>query len=54
MYHPAAALHQPALKELVEKDFDALREIIAQARAEAARTVEAQQSEEKAQQMRLF
>ncbi len=54
MYHPAAALHQPALKELVEKDFDALREILAQARAEAARPAEAQHSEEKAQQMRLF
>lgn len=52
MYHPAAALHQPALKELVEKDFDRLGEILAQVRAEAAASDE--QPEEKPQQMRLF
>ncbi|MCX7623866.1 MAG: uracil-DNA glycosylase [Thermomicrobium sp.] len=52
MYHPAAALHQPALKELVEKDFDKLREIVAQARAEAAAAADA--PPEQPQQMRLF
>ncbi len=55
MYHPAAALHQPALKELVEKDFEKLGEIITQVRAEAA-SAAAQTDErgEKPQQMRLF
>lgn len=32
MYHPAAALHQPALKRAVEEDFRKLPHIIAQAR----------------------
>ncbi len=31
MYHPAAALHQPALREAVEEDFRRLPEIIRQA-----------------------
>lgn len=53
MYHPAAALHQPALKELVEKDFEKLGEIITQVRAEIATTAD-DQPEEKPQQMRLF
>lgn len=54
MYHPAAALHQPALKELVEKDFDKLREILAQVRAEAAAAAAEEPPPEKPQQMRLF
>lgn len=32
MYHPAAALHQPALKHEVEEDFRKLPQILAQAR----------------------
>lgn len=35
MYHPAAALHQPALREAVEEDFRRLPEIIRQAAQEA-------------------
>jgi len=31
MYHPAAALHQPSLKSIVENDFARLPELIAQA-----------------------
>lgn len=53
MYHPAAALHQPALKELVERDFEKLRSILAQVRAEQA-TQQSEEPEEKPQQMRLF
>ncbi len=53
MYHPAAALHQPALKELVEKDFEKLGEIISQARAETAAMPD-DAPQEKPQQMRLF
>lgn len=53
MYHPAAALHQPALKELVERDFEKLRSILAQVRAEQG-TQQSEEPEEKPQQMRLF
>jgi len=35
MYHPAAALHQPALKRELEEDFRKLPQIIAQARRES-------------------
>ncbi len=34
MYHPAAALHQNALRGAIEEDFDQLGKIIARARAE--------------------
>lgn len=36
MYHPAAALHQGALRGAIEEDFDQLAKIIAKARAERA------------------
>lgn len=32
MYHPAAALHQPTLKSIIEKDFSCLQQYIRQAR----------------------
>lgn len=44
MYHPAAALHQPALKTSVERDFSRLPEFIQQALA-AAKKVEKPQPE---------
>nr|WP_038039516.1 uracil-DNA glycosylase [Thermorudis peleae] len=51
MYHPAAALHQPALKAAVEQDMMKLPQILEEVR-------KAQQQEESApappQQMRLF
>ncbi|MDW7982080.1 MAG: uracil-DNA glycosylase [Thermomicrobium sp.] len=53
MYHPAAALHQPALKELVEKDFDQLGEILRRVRAEARPPTD-EAPEERPHQMRLF
>jgi uracil-DNA glycosylase len=37
MYHPAAALHQPSLKPILEKDFQKLPEYIIQAEEAAAR-----------------
>jgi uracil-DNA glycosylase len=36
MYHPAAALHQPALKTTLERDFTHLSEFITQARQQTA------------------
>ncbi|HEY3290773.1 MAG TPA: uracil-DNA glycosylase [Anaerolineae bacterium] len=36
MYHPAAALHQPALRETLESDFKRLRDILAEAQKKAA------------------
>ncbi len=38
MYHPAAALHQPALREAIEEDFRRLREIIRAAEQQAEET----------------
>ncbi len=54
-YHPAAALHQPSLKPIVEADFAKLPELIRQA-ASAPEYVEApkEKKEEKPQQLSLF
>lgn len=41
MYHPAAALHQPSLKPVLEKDFSRLPELLQQAQSQ----VKAQQPE---------
>lgn len=49
MYHPAAALHQPALRPALEKDFLHLPEWIAQAQA-AAKPKPAERVEEPASQ----
>lgn len=61
MYHPAAALHQPALRSTVERDFSHLSEWLAQARQkkevkmEASKPVEeATPPEEKPTQLSLF
>jgi uracil-DNA glycosylase len=35
MYHPAAALHQPALRDTLESDFQRLRDILAEAQKQA-------------------
>lgn len=55
MYHPAAALHQNALRSVIEEDFDQLGKIIARAQAErdkeAAADGDAPSSHE---QMKLF
>ena len=51
MYHPAAALHQPSLRKVVEVDFARLPDLVARARqAEAS----ADRTEESPQQLNLF
>ena len=50
VFHPAAALHQPSLRVELEKDFAALAQLLAAARA--AREAEAMRPSE--QQMTLF
>jgi DNA polymerase len=52
MYHPAAALHQAALRGDIEDDFAKLPKLLAE--AERAREVEAATPDPAAEQMRLF
>ncbi len=52
MYHPAAALHQGALRGAIEEDFAKLPKILAE--AEHVREVEAAREVPPAQQMNLF
>src|ERR687894_906310 len=52
MYHPAAALHQQALKATIQEDFSRLPKILAE--AEAVKRDEESSSEPPAQQMGLF
>ncbi len=54
MYHPAAALHQPSLKAIVESDFEKLPKLIAKA-ADAPEYIETEpDSLEKPQQLSMF
>lgn len=54
MYHPAAALHQPSLKVIVESDFNKLPEMIALA-AEAPEYTETEpETTSKPQQLTMF
>jgi len=50
LYHPAAALHLPAMRQTIEEDFRRLPEVLAQAR----KPEEPAQPPSTAQQMRLF
>jgi uracil-DNA glycosylase len=52
MYHPAAALHQQALRSTIEEDFARLPKILAE--AEVARQAEESASEPPPEQMSLF
>src|SRR6185436_11830058 len=52
MYHPAAALHQSALRGTIEEDFSRLPKILAE--AEAAKQAEESASEPPPEQMSLF
>jgi uracil-DNA glycosylase family 4 len=52
MYHPAAALHQQALRTTIEEDFARLPKILAE--AEVARQAEENASEPPPEQMSLF
>lgn len=54
MYHPAAALHQPSLKAIVEHDFEKLPQLIAEA-ADAPEYVENEpELRSKPQQLSMF
>ena len=52
MYHPAAALHQGALRSVIEEDFAKLPKILAE--AEDQREAEASRDDPAAEQMSLF
>jgi DNA polymerase len=52
MYHPAAALHQQALRSTIEEDFARLPKILAE--AEVARQAEESAGEPPPEQMSLF
>jgi DNA polymerase len=52
MYHPAAALHQPSLRQTIQQDFALLPGYVAQAKAPAA--VEEEAPSEAPQQLSLF
>ncbi|HET8630170.1 MAG TPA: uracil-DNA glycosylase, partial [Thermomicrobiales bacterium] len=52
MYHPAAALHQGALRATIEADFQKLPRILAEMRQQSE--VEAAAAQPKAAQMKLF
>lgn len=54
MFHPAAALHQPSLKPIVEKDFSRVPELISRA-AEAPQFIEpAVEEKQEPKQLSLF
>jgi DNA polymerase len=57
MFHPAAALHQPALRDSIEDDFHRLPEILAEARKQAEATSKPEKKEPEdggAEQLSLF
>lgn len=54
MFHPAAALHQPSLKPLVEKDFAMLPELIARSVEIPPVDDETQESKPEPKQLSLF
>ncbi len=54
MYHPAAALHQSALRGAIEEDFAKLPKILADAERERLKSEESAPAEPPANQMKLF
>jgi uracil-DNA glycosylase family 4 len=54
MYHPAAALHQSALRGAIEEDFAKLPKILLEAERDRAKRSEETKPEEPANQMKLF
>ena len=54
MYHPAAALHQPSLKPVVEKDFAKLPELIAKADAAPVVAEETIENRPEPKQLSMF
>jgi uracil-DNA glycosylase family 4 len=54
MYHPAAALHQSALRGAIEEDFTKLPKFLADAERERLKSNESQTAEEPPTQIKLF
>lgn len=57
MFHPAAALHQPALRDAIEDDFRRLKDIVAEAQKQAEMVQKAARPESEdsgAEQLSLF
>lgn len=54
MYHPAAALHQGALKGAIEEDFAKLPKFLADAERERSQAIEPESEKTAAAQMKLF
>jgi uracil-DNA glycosylase family 4 len=54
MYHPAAALHQSALRGAIEEDFAKLPKILADAERERQKSEDAPPKQQAADQMKLF
>ena len=54
MYHPAAALHQPALRKTIEEDMLKLPQVVARAEAELAPRPAPARAEPEAEQLSLF
>ena len=54
MYHPAAALHQPSLRPIVESDFAQLPELIASAESAPEYEVQTPEDETEPKQLSMF
>ena len=54
MYHPAAALHQPALRPVIERDFSRLPELIAEVREIPEITTQEPEKKTEPKQLSLF
>jgi uracil-DNA glycosylase len=54
MFHPAAALHQPSLRDAIEDDFRNLRQIVADAQKQAEQKAAAKTDKDEAEQLSLF
>jgi DNA polymerase len=54
MFHPAAALHQPALRNAIEEDFSRLRDIVKDASAQAEDKAAPKPQDNAGEQLSLF
>jgi DNA polymerase len=55
MYHPAAALHQPALRSAIEDDFRKLKQLMAEAQSKPEeKPAEPKPNENAGEQLSLF
>jgi DNA polymerase len=54
MYHPAAALHQPSLRPIVERDFLRLPELIANSAGAPVQEEDMFDKKEEPKQLSLF